>query len=69
MIDLVIHNYSHVQCIISAFIPCVDVTRVLVLDESQGRALSQTVAKLLKDFGQLQATENFPVRVFIPFLN
>ena len=40
---------------------CADVTRVLVLDESQGKTLSQTVAKLLKDFGHEQARENFPV--------
>ena len=40
-----------------------------MLDESQGKALSQTVAQLLKDFGQLQAAENFPVRVFAQFLS
>ncbi len=40
---------------------CADVTRVLVLDESQGRTLSQTVAKLLKEFGQQEAKKNFSV--------
>lgn len=49
-------NTRHVLNVISA-----DVTRVLVLDESQGRSLSQTVAKLLKDFGSKQAKENFSV--------
>ena len=38
-----------------------DVTRVLLLDENQEKALSQTVANLLKDIGQQLATENFPV--------
>ena len=38
-----------------------DVTRVLLLDENQEKALSQTVANLLKDIGQQLGTENFPV--------
>ncbi len=43
------------------FCLCSDVTRVLILDESQGRTLSQAVAKLLKEFGQEEAKKNFPV--------
>lgn len=47
--------------VFSPYTPVADVTRVLLLDEEQGRALSQTIAHLLKDIGQELATENFLV--------
>ena len=46
-----------------------DITRLLLLDESQdAEKLSQTRKRLLTEFGQEMAAEKFPVSVRIIFL-
>ena len=39
----------------------IDITRLLILDETQAQQFAQTTPQLLKDIGQQQAKINYPV--------
>ena len=39
----------------------VDVTRILLLDDAQGKSLAKTVSRLLKEIGRELTAEQFPV--------
>ena len=47
------------------YITSLDVTRVLLLDEAQGKTMAETVARLLKEIGQSLAAEHYPVKLCV----